>query len=74
MAGIAPVTHNVRASMVGEGIQETGSGMTVSAFSAGIRVAAAFEDGGRLTCGHSAVVARAACPGNTRMIKAAIRF
>ena len=74
MAGIAAVTHNVRASMVGEGIQKTGSGMTVSAFSVGVRVAAALEGGGRLTCGHSAVVTRCACPGNTRMIKAAIRF
>lgn len=74
MAGIAAVTHNVRASMVGEGIQETGSGMTVSAFSAGVRVAAALEGGGRLTCCHSAVVAGCACSSNIRMIKAAVRF
>jgi hypothetical protein len=59
MAGIAPVTHNGRAGMVWVGIQKTDRGMTVTAFSVGVRVAAGWglSRGGCLTYGHSAVVA-----------------
>lgn len=32
MAGIAAVAHNIRPGVVGVGIEESGSGMTVTAF------------------------------------------
>ena len=32
MAGITPVTHNGRPCVVGVGVEETGSGMAVTAF------------------------------------------
>jgi len=76
MAGIAPVTHNGIAGMVGVCSQETGRGMAVTAFRVGDRVCAGGDVicGRRLTSGHSAIVAAAACPANIRMIKAAIRI
>ena len=62
MAGIAPVTYNDRAGMVGVGIQKTDSGMTVTAFRVGDRVGAGWVvgGGGRHTRGHCAVVATGA--------------
>ncbi len=61
--------------MVRIGRQKTDSGMAVTAFNVGDRVDAGWCIGGsgRLTRGHSAVVATAACPGNIRVIKTAIR-
>ncbi len=53
MTGIAPVTHNVRAGVVGEGALKTYSRMTGPAFGVGIRVGWS----GRLTFGDHAVVA-----------------
>ena len=84
MAGVTRYTrtHNVRAGVVGVGIQKTGSGMTVTAFRVGDRVSAklgrfaagyGFIFGGCLTDGYSAVVASRACSGDIRMIKTAVR-
>ena len=78
MAGITPYTraHNVRAGMVGVGIQKTDCSMTVTAFCVGDRMGAGRDvgGGGCHTSGNSTVVAPGTCPGNSRMIKAAIRF
>ena len=75
MAGITTRIHNGRVCVVWVGIQKTDSGMAVTAFNVGNRVAAGWCIGGSwcLTRGHSAVVATAACPGNIRVIKTAIR-
>ena len=67
MAGIAPSGHYYGVVVVGVGIQKTNSSMTVTAFSVGNCMAFV------LTSSHSAVVATRACPGNIRMIKAAVR-
>ena len=78
MAGITGYTgtHNVRTGVVGVGIQETGRGMTVTAFGVGNRVIAGRRIVlcGCLTRSHSTVVATAAYPGYTRMIEAAVRI
>ena len=74
MAGVASFTHNVGACMIGEGIQKTVRAMTVTAFRAGVRVAAALEDGGCHAGGHSAVVASCAGSVDTRVIKATVWF
>ena len=75
MTGITRYTRtlHVRAGMVRVSIQKTGRGMTVTAFRAGIRVATALEDGGRLTSGHRAIVATGASADNIRMIKATVQ-
>lgn len=70
MAGIASVTHDLRARVVGEGTLKTYGRMTQTAFRFGIRV----RRGGRLARGHRAVVTTSARSGNTRMIKATVRF
>ena len=56
MAGITAVAHNIRPGVVGVGIQETGSGMTVTALRSGLRMNAL---GWRrcLPYSHGAVVA-----------------
>lgn len=56
MAGVTRYTrtHNVRAGMVGVGIQKTGSRMAVAAFCVGNHMTFV------LTCGNSAVVATGA--------------
>ena len=56
VAGIAPVTHNIRAGVVGEGPQKTCGRMTGTAFRVGIRVGRR----GRLAFRHHAVVATSA--------------
>jgi hypothetical protein len=53
MAGIASVTHNLRAGVVGEGTLKTVSRMAGTAFGAGVRVGR----GRRLTYGDQTVVA-----------------
>ena len=60
MAGITGYTRtqNVRAGVVGVGIQKTDSSMTVTAFSVGNCMAFV------LTGGHGAVVASRTCSGN----------
>jgi len=78
MTGIARYTrtHNVRAGMIGVGVQETDRGMAITAFRVGDRVGAGWDVSGsrRHTSSHSAVVATAAYSGNTGVIKAAVRF
>lgn len=56
MAGIASVTHNLRAVVVGEGALKAFSRMAETAFGVGVRVGW----GGRLTFGHCTVVATCA--------------
>jgi len=69
MAGIAPVTHNFRAAVVGERSLKTDSRMAEAAVSVCVRV----RGGGRLTCGHSTIVAKGAITADSDMIKAAIQ-
>ena len=77
MAGMTRYTraHNVGAGMVWVGIQKTDSSMTVTTLRVGDRVGAGWgvSGGGCHTCGYLAVVASGACPGNIRMIKAAVQ-
>jgi len=75
MTGIASITHNIRAGVVGVGVQEADRGMAVATLRAGDRVGAGRDviSVGSHTCGHCAVVATCASPANIRMIKAAIR-
>ena len=62
--------------MVGVGALKTCSRMAESAFNVGIRVRARWGvvGGGRLTNHQVAIVASDAATGDTRMIKAAVRF
>ena len=75
VAGATCLTYNVSTSVVRVGWQEACRSMTVTAFRVGDRVGAGRGVGGGrcFTSGHSAVVATVACPGNARMIKAAVR-
>ena len=76
MAGIAPVTHNIRACVVRVGIQEAGRGMAVTTLGAGDRVGTGrdFIFSWRHANRHRTVMTTAACPANIRMIKAAVRI
>lgn len=78
MTGITAYTrtHNVRAGVVGVGIQETDRGMAVATFRVGDRVYTGRDVifSWRLANRHSAVVATCASPANIRMIKAAVRI
>ena len=78
MAGITGYTRtdNFRTGVVGVGIQKTGRGMTVTAFSVGDRVGAGrgVVFGGCLACSDGSVVTTAAHSGYTRMIEAAVRI
>jgi hypothetical protein len=70
MAGIAPVTYNLRAAVVGERSLKTNSRMAETAVSVGVRV----RRDGCHTCGHVTIVAKGATAGNTVMIKGAIQL
>ena len=75
MTGITAEIRNNCGSMVGVGIKKTARSMTVTTFSISLRMTARRSVGwdGCLTYGHCIIVAAGACPGNVRMIKAAVQ-